>query len=70
MGGDPDFGHLDAASVVQLAEASRDLVLQHGSNTAGVVEYLADPRRALQPGRSTPLSSKYGMLRLGLGVLS
>lgn len=52
MGGDPVFWRIDSTPSVQLAEACGDLVLQYGPDTAGVVQYLAHPRRAFQPGET------------------
>ncbi len=51
LGGDPVVGPLATSSAVQLAEAGRDLVLQHGPYPSRVVEHVGNPGRALQPGK-------------------
>ena len=53
MGGNPVVRLIPTTSLVQSAEAGRDFVLQHGQDTAGMVEYMADSRRAFQPGLSS-----------------
>ena len=52
VGGNPVVGPLAASSAVQLAEAGRDLVLQHEPYPFGVVEHVGNPRGALQSGSS------------------
>ena len=57
LGGNPDFRYITAASVVQSAKAGRDLLLQYGSDKAGVVKHLASLGRTLQSGQPPSLAS-------------